>query len=488
MTRSILETDGYKFSMQDAGWPLREETFVYFHRSGGPQIVPFNIGRRVMQLWPEASNEDYEFLAKNEYEMGIGFKSVFSRQRQIELTIRSIPPFSIFYPGEPVFTVTGPSALVSWFEPLVLQLSWQIQLGTLALTDREGLARELQVVTCHKQKEIALEILDAVGIKAPPIAVDDSGYCAKVFLAAEKLLEVVKNPDRIFEVGLRSASCMAQHDIVIQALKEHGIRRTSDVASAKRWGMIPVGTMGHEHTQRYRSDEMAFRAMKDRRPYRSSFLTDTYDPYQSGIPAAVRVMMENPTAHDSMRYDSANKRTEYVFAVALSKEKGLEPGHIIESELDLAETASFEGLRMSLGIAENRQFYGYGKYFVSDTAPGFLTRDRVSAVYKLAQTGPWPTMKFSEHKESIPGRPVAFRRTSAAGAIGIVGQEGEKCPDGYALLTDEADSPEKISTDVGRQLAAAAHADNAHAVPSIATRAVIDQVRRDRERIRNERI
>ena len=486
MTRSILETDGYKFSMQDAGWPLREETFVYFHRTGGPQIVPFDIGRRINDLWPKASGEDYEFLAANEYEMGIGFKSVFG-QRQITLTTNYIPAFSIFYPGEPVFTVRGPSALVSWFEPLALQLSWQIQLGTLALTDREGLARELLRVTCHKQKEIALEVLDAVGVKPPPITVDESGYCAKVFLAAEKLLEVVKNPDRVFEVGLRSASCMAQHDLVVQALREHGIRRTSNVAGAKRWGMIPVGTMGHEHPQRFRSDELAFRAIKERRPYRSSFLTDTYDSYQSGIPAALRVIAEDPQSHDSMRYDSANKRMEYIYAVALSKERGLEPGHIIESELDLPETTAFEDLRNSLGVAENRQFYGYGKYFVSDTAFGFLTRDRVSAVYKLSQTGPWPTMKFSEHKESIPGKPVIFRRTSAAGPAGRVGQEGEKPPEGYALLSHR-DYPGLMSTDLARQLATAAVADGAHATPSPATRDIIDQVKRDRERIRSERI
>jgi len=32
--------------------------------------------------------------------------------------------------------VTGPSALVSWLEPLVLQLSYQISVATAALLDR----------------------------------------------------------------------------------------------------------------------------------------------------------------------------------------------------------------------------------------------------------------------------------------------------------------------------------------------------------------
>ncbi len=41
-----------------------------------------------------------------------------------------------------------------------------------------------------------------------------------------------------------------------------------------------------------------------------------------------------------------------------------------------------------------------------------LTRDRVSAVYKLCQSGRCPTMKFANEagsgKRSIPGRPVLF--------------------------------------------------------------------------------
>ncbi len=490
MTRSILETDGYKFSMQDAGWPLRKETFVYFHRKGGPQIVPFNIGRRITQLWPEASSQDYEYLGQNEYEMGVGFKGIFSHQQQINLKISFIPAFSIFYPGEPVFTLTGPSALVSWFEPLALQMSYEIQLATIALTDRDQLTRELHTVTCAGHRDIALRVLDAVGIKAPPITVDEHAYLARVFLTAEKLLKVVKNPDRIFEVGLRSAVCMEQHDIVLEALKQHGITRTSNVAGAKRKGMQPVGTMGHEHPQRFRSDMLAFRAVKERRPYRSSFLTDTYDSYQSGIPAALDIIAEDPGAHDSMRYDSADKKTEYVFAVAMAKQKGLDPGHVIESELDLAETMEFEKMREGLGIKEERQFYGYGMHFVSDPAPGFLKRDRVAAVYKLSQTGPWPTMKFSEQKQSIPGRPVVFRRTTASGPVGFMGQAEEKVPAGYVCLTDVGDAPERAPTDLGRQLSLAlsvAKESNERVEPSAGTERLISQVKRDRERIKAER-
>src|SRR5207244_6501368 len=114
---------------------------------------------------------------------------------------------------------------------------------------------------------------------------------------------------------------------------------------------------GKQNPQRFRDDEGSCRAMLDRRPYRSSYLTDTFDSFMSGIPAALRVMSERPELHDSMRYDSKHKRTEYVFAVAKSREKGLDPSHIVESELDDKEVGAFAGLRKSLEVPAGWQFY-----------------------------------------------------------------------------------------------------------------------------------
>jgi hypothetical protein len=75
------------------------------------------------------------------------------------------------------------------------------------------------------------------------------------------------------------------------------------------------------------------------------------------------------------------------------------------------------------------------RYLVSATAPGTLTRDRVAAVWKLSQTGGRPTMKFADDanrgKESLPGRPVLWRRMKGGGPTGIIGQEGEAVPPGY---------------------------------------------------------
>jgi hypothetical protein len=114
--------------------------------------------------------------------------------------------------------------------------------------------------------------------------------------------------------------------------------------------------------------------------------------------------------------------------------------HILEDGFDAEQTRRFEVLRTEVGLKPTDQVYGYGGYLVAQTAGTPLTRDRVAAVYKLTQSGPKPTMKFGNEagggKQSVPGRPVLFRRRAgASGPFGVVGQEGEAVPPGYELLT-----------------------------------------------------
>ena len=113
---------------------------------------------------------------------------------------------------------------------------------------------------------------------------------------------------------------------------------------------------------------------------------------------------------------------------------------ILEDSFDAELTRRFEVLRQEVGWKPEEQVYGYGGYIVAQTSGSPLTRDRVSAVYKLTQTGHQATMKFGNEsgggKQSVPGLPVLFRRRAgASGPFGLVGQEGEAAPEGYDLLT-----------------------------------------------------
>jgi nicotinic acid phosphoribosyltransferase len=439
--RSILESDGYKFSMAEAGWPLREETFYYSQRKGGPALLPIDVKAFIKNLLPWITKHDAQFLEANEYSLGIGAQTAFRMHDAVKIS--ALPKMSVFYPGEPVFSITGPSALVSWLEPLVLQINFQIQVATLAISSPDIFKEQMAIRNCAHEVLLIQELLDGIGVKAPPMKGEPDLYRESVLDAAKALVEAVGDPSRIFEVGLRSASCMAMHQIALEGCYEAGIKRTSNVWGADRLGMRPVGTMGHEHVMRYGNDEAAFRAMRDRRPFRSSYLLDTFDTFLSGIPTAFKVMTENPRAGDSIRYDSGNKEAQYLYAVSKAKEAGLEPVHILEDALDLEQTVRFEALRKQVGVDPGHQVYGYGGALVARPGFGSLHRDRVAAVYKLSQTGPKAVMKFGNEakggKISIPGRPVLWRRIGAPGETppGIIAQEGERLSGGgYFRYTD----------------------------------------------------
>lgn len=444
--RNLLETDGYKFSMAEAGWPLREETFYYSHRKGGAAVLPLDVKAFIKDMLPWASKRDTQFLEANEYGLGIGAQTAFRMHEALKIS--ALPKKSVFYPGEPVFSVTGPSALVSWLEPLLLQINFRIQIATLALSTPDLFREQVAIRNCAHEVLLIREVLDEIGVKAPPMEGQPDTYRKSVFNTAKALVDAVGDPDRIFEVGLRSASCMALHEIALEGCREAGIKRTSNVWGAYKNGLRPVGTMGHEHVMRYGEDEAAFRAMRDRRPFRSSYLLDTFDTFLKGIPAAFKVMSEQPRLGDSIRYDSGNKEAQYLYAVSKAREFGLEPVHILEDALDLEQTVRFETLRKQVGVAPSHQVYGYGGALVARPGFGNLHRDRVAAVYKLSQTGSRAVMKFGNElnsgKISIPGRPVLWRRIGAPGNMprGIIAQDGENFENqGYTRLTDAELAP-----------------------------------------------
>src|SRR5690606_29595524 len=114
-------------------------------------------------------------------------------------------------------------------------------------------------------RHIVAETLDSVGVAAPEMTIDPEGYVARVGERVRELVEIVGDPSRVFEVGLRSVTCLEQHVLALEACRSAGVTKTSHVAAARDLGLRPVGSMGHEHVQRYGSDEAAFRAILERR-------------------------------------------------------------------------------------------------------------------------------------------------------------------------------------------------------------------------------
>ena len=434
-----LATDAYKIAMAQAGHPLRRETFYFSFRRGGPQVVPMDLAAwvraRITELgsaWTELPRVA-AFLDEHGYAMSPEMQTALTAT---DVEIEAVAPGTIVLPREPMLTLTGPSFLVSFLEPQLLTLHYPIQIKT---ADWRG-ETEFGTATCDAHREIVCATLG----RDVAMPVEPEAYRRRVFEQVRALVSVVGDPNRIFEVGMRSAVCEDQHRIALEACQEAGVLATSNVALAHALDLKPVGTMGHEHVQRYGDDLSAFRAIRDGREGLPSYLLDTFHTIESGLPAACQVMLEKDH-NAAVRYDSGDKEAQYRHACTLFARAGLEPIHILEDGFDLAMTERFEQLRKELGVSVERQLYGYGGHIVARPANTPHTRDRVSAVYKLCATGGEPRMKFGNEqglgKMSVPGRPVTWRRVNGDGPLGMIAQYGEPIPADYVCLQTAGHDP-----------------------------------------------
>lgn len=447
-TSSVLATDAYKFSMAQAGFPLRRETFYLSFRFGGVQLVPFDLAATVRAIVAalRSTADDLAFAREHGYGPSDAMEAALGQADGLE--IEAVPAGCWVYEREPILTVTGPSFLVSWLEPMLLWLNYPIQLAT-ALKGPGPRPAGLLHATCAEHAAIIESVAEAVHVPGPlEVVREDEAYRDGVRARARALVKAVGgDASRVFEVGMRSAVCMEQHRVALQACRDEGITLTSNVMLARELGMTPVGTMGHEHVQRWGADLPAFRAMRDMRVTPPSYLLDTFDTMGAGIRAAVHVMREREHAC-AIRYDSGNKYIQYLHASELLRELELQPAHVLEDSLDDEATRHFERLREFTGWPAEKQLYGFGGFLVARPMGTPLTRDRVSAVYKLGQTAGEPRMKFGNEagsgKRSVPGRPVVWRRLRGGGPIGIIGQVGEAVPEDYVDLSGDPEAVERL--------------------------------------------
>jgi len=457
---SVLATDAYKFSMAQAGFPLRRETFYLSFRHGGFHTIPFDLVSTVRAMTESLrpTTDDLAFAREHGYGLTDTMIAALAEWEAIE--IEAVPEGAWVYEREPILTVTGPSFLVSWLEPMLLWLNHPIQIAT-ALRQRTAPDPMMLRATCEEHEGIIAAVVETLGMSGRvKVSREDDAYREGVRARARSLVEAAQgDASRIFEVGMRSAVCMEQHRIALEACKEEGITRTSNVLLALELDMTPVGTMGHEHVQRWRADLPAFRAMRDMRVTPPSYLLDTFDTMGRGIRAAITVMRERE--HDcAIRYDSGNKYIQYLHASELLHEEGLQPAHVLEDGLDDEAMRHFERLREFTLWPAKKQLYGFGGFLVAAPMSNPLARDRVSAVYKLSETVGEPCMKFGDaegrSKRSVPGRPVVWRRLRGEGPLGIIGQAGEAVRDNYVRLSGNAEALEQLricnELDLGRAM------------------------------------
>ena len=399
-----MATDGYKFSMAEAGWPLRTETFHYSHRKGRSSSAARR-RRRVRAL--AAAQTDRRRLPLSRRALLRDGARLQSRHRSDETLSRSAP-----CPRRRLLRSASRSSrspvrppLVSWLEPLVLMLHYRIQ---VASRRRRGPRRDLRAPARDRPRDARCRR----PLPRPRSRVDSDGYYRRVLAAAKALVEAVKDPDRIFEVGMRSASCLEQHEIALRACLEAGVQTHQQRPARPHAGN---DSRGH-HGPRARSALRRGRARVPRdarappRPLELPARHLRHDPQRH--PRRVQLIRgSQPRRLHPLRLGRQGE------AVPLRRRACEEPGHPPRHDprgrlgLSRSRSASRPCARKSAG-SPTEQFYGYGGHLVAATAPGALTRDRVAAVWKLSQTGGTSTMKFADDanrgKESVPGRPRAL--------------------------------------------------------------------------------
>lgn len=422
---SPLLTDGYKFSMAQAGFPLRHEYFYLHFRRGGAQRIPFDFKAVVEALRPRLpDSREQGFLLAN----GYGLTPAMEAALLGELTVMYQPKGTWANEHEPVLTVSGPSFLVSWLEPLLIAFNFPMQIAT-------AMSEGVTEFECNCPDEAQI-----IGLVGQAMGIDGKARYNEV-LFRQNINEQVANLrdvlgsgiDRAFEVGTRAMTCLAQHRIVLEELKAAGITRTANVLLAYELYMVPVGTTGHEHQERHGDDIDGFRAVRDLRPEPPSYLFDTYDPMKRGIPAAIEAMLENRVRYCSVRFDSGDQEAQLLAFARAQRKHGLNIFYLFMDGYDAERVSKMEQYADNLGIQMDDRHYGMGSYFVSKPALTPYTRDRLAMVYKLCQSGgpgfdgkhgARNVKKYSGSpgKESIAGRPIVI---IAHDGTRYIAQQGE---------------------------------------------------------------
>jgi nicotinate phosphoribosyltransferase len=427
---SVLMTDGYKFAMAQAGDPLRPETFYLSFRRPGLYLLPFDLEALIARLLPaEPSVEELRFLARNGYQLSKEMREALAGK----VSVWAAPQGRWVQEREPIVRISGPSFLVSWLEALVIWMQFPIQIATEAVLE----GRRHFACTCEDEAAIVRLSLEAVGaLESARVTVNARAYAMAVRGNARRLAEVLDGElARVFEVGMRGATCMQMHRIALSEIRKLGVAGSSNVHLAKELGMAAVGTSGHEHQLRFESEAAAFRALRDKRKAPPSYLFDTIDALELGIPAAVEVLRENPTMPASVRFDSGDTRAQ----VQAFVDAGVHPTFVFMDGIDDTKAAQLCQMQRELDAQGKPWLFGVGGYLVGRPSLMSLTRDRVSAVYKLCESGDRLVMKFSvPGKESIPGRTVVWRIGNSAGMQSVIAQEGERLGPGVRLATESS--------------------------------------------------
>lgn len=215
------------------------------------------------------------------------------------------------------------------------------------------------------------------------------------------------NNKKVVDFGARRAHSYDASLYGARASYIGGFDGTSNLLAHKEFNIPVVGTMAHSWVQFYDDDKLAFDAYKKAYPKNSTFLIDTFDVLNSGLPKAIEVFktMEKDSKK-GIRLDSGN--ISYLSKKVRNEldKHGLEDVNIVASNsLDEYKIDEIEDDPDSA-----IDFYGVGERMItSKSEPVF------GGVYKLVAIKEdeeiMPKIKLSEDAEKItnPGLKEIYR-------------------------------------------------------------------------------
>jgi nicotinate phosphoribosyltransferase len=233
----------------------------------------------------------------------------------------------------------------------------------------------------------------------------------------------------LLEFGLRRTQGLDAGMAAARSAAIAGFLGTSNVAAAKAFDIIPVGTMAHSYVTAFPSELDAFKAFADTFPQSAILLVDTYDNHL-GMQRAIEIgrhLKAQGCKLGGVRIDSGNLAREGRIARQMLNQAGMPDTKVVVSG-NLEEMSIREILRQT----EDIDVFAVGtRMSCSSDAPV------LDLAYKLASYENRPTLKLSTGKETLPNPKQVWRQYDGQGRIkaDVVGLREEQCPSGRPLLS-----------------------------------------------------
>ncbi|MCX7991618.1 MAG: nicotinate phosphoribosyltransferase [Proteobacteria bacterium] len=216
-------------------------------------------------------------------------------------------------------------------------------------------------------------------------------------------IKLVAGDRVVVDFGLRRAQSLAGIYATRSAVIG-GIKETSNLYSAFKFGIKPVGTMAHSFVQSFDSEYEAFLNYSKIYPDKTILLVDTYNTVKSGIPNAIKIAKKlEKEGHKliGVRIDSGDIAKLSKISRNMLNKAGLDYVKIIASnKLDEFVIDKLNRKKAPVDV------FGVGTNLVTGHGDSAL-----DGVYKLVYFGGKDRLKISEEKEKIllPGRKNILR-------------------------------------------------------------------------------